>query len=68
MREVHYNGGMVIFSVPDSWNETTHRGGGAAYFEGSGEDGSLYFGVPASQAGTDAHERTVAIHLSREDE
>lgn len=42
MREVRYNGGMVVFSVPDSWHETTYRDGGASYFEGDGEKGSLY--------------------------
>jgi hypothetical protein len=49
VREIHYNGGMVVFSVPDSWHEKTYRGGGAAYFEGSGENGSLYVTLTTAQ-------------------
>jgi hypothetical protein len=49
VREVHYNGGMVVFSVPDSWHETTYRGGGATYLEGSGEYGSLYVTLTTAQ-------------------
>jgi hypothetical protein len=56
MRQVHYNGGMVVFSIPESWHEQTYPDGGASYFDGTGERGSLYVTLTTAQQQTEVTE------------
>jgi len=40
---------MLVFRIPDSWSEETYRDGGASYFEGSAESGSLCVTLTTAQ-------------------
>ena len=41
MKVVQYRGGMLTFSLPESWQEEQYADGGAAFFEGDGRSGTL---------------------------
>ena len=41
MKEIRYRGGMLTFFLPDSWQEEYGADGGAAFFAGDSQGGTL---------------------------
>jgi len=51
MKEIRYRGGMLTFSLPESWQEEHGADGGAAFFTGDSRNGTLNLRLTTIQRG-----------------